>query len=507
MSRLLRLLLIGILALVPSMAQASVQTVLILNSQPGDYLGGGLQQTFTPADGPFTVTPFPNGGLELAFHTPSYSHFWTLEFAPPSAHKFVVNEYEGTQRLGFGSPNRPGMDIFGDGRGCNTDTGRFLVSDIAYNPDGTIARLAIDFEQHCEGATAALYGSIRYNSSSALVPRLGIGSSFGLKGNTGTSDARFVVALSMPSSSPVTVHFATADGSGIAGTDYVASTGTLTFPPGVTSVPLTLAILGDRLARGTKSFKLQLSNPSGASFGVKSAVMTILDPNGAVTLLSMYGQPGDYISAGQLLVTPQDGTFTTSRNYDNGVSVALLASDWWETDFAAPNNVTLFQVAGTPGLSVYGAGRGCNTLTGNFNVLQANYDTAGNVKSFSADFEQHCEGLTPGLFGSLRINAKWRQISVTDAVVDLTQSTATFTVTLNPPSATPVSVSFATADGTALSGIDYAITVQDLMFSAGETTKPVSVPVLSPTPGKVFYGQLSAPSGAPIWIGQASATF
>jgi len=517
MKALLRLLLAGF-SVIPALAWSATQTLITLNSQPGDYIGQGLQQTYTPADGPFTVTTINNGGVRVSFHTPDYSHFWDLEFGPPTGRKLVVNEYEGAQTFAFHSPMRPGLDVFGDARGCNT-LGRFMVEEIVWNADGTIARLAVDFEQHCEGFQPALYGSVRYNSGFKLVPRIGVGAGMGLKGNQGTSDAEVILSLSMPSSVPVTVQYATSNVSAIAGTDYVATAGNVTFAPGQTAIRITIPIVGDRLARGSKLFHVDLSNPVGAVIGTRSNNVSILDPNGIVTLLSMYGQPGDYISQGQLLITALDGTFTTARNLDNGVNVSIQTLDLWAACFAAPNNATLkagsytnaqrfpFQAPGLPGLSVYGAGRGCNTLTGSFNVLQANYDTAGNVKSFSADFEQHCEGFSPALLGTLRVNAKWRQLSVTDAVIDAGQSTATFTITLNPASTGPVLVSFGTVDGTAVAGVDYASTTVDVMFSPGEISKTIIVPLLSPTAGRIFYGRLSNPSGSPMWISQGSATY
>jgi len=516
MPKLLRFMVLGALAIIPVIARAG-QTVLILNSQPGDYVGQGVQQTFTPSDGTFTVTPAGRGGVEVLFHTPSYDHFWLLFFGPPDSHKFVINEYEGAQRFAFHSPTLPGIDV---GGACNRDTGRFLVSELVFNPDGSVARLAIDFEQHCEGAPPALYGSVRYNSAIKIVPRLGLGSAYALKGNTGKSDSQVILALSMPASSPITVQYTTTDGTALAGKDYVATSGTVTFPPGITAIPVTIPIIGDRLARGSKSFHVQMSNALGAIFGVKTASVKILDPNGPVTLLSMYGQPGDYINPDQLLLTTQDGTFTPSRSGNNGVTTFIQTQDLWSASFVAPNNAVLskgvylnaqrypFQASGLPGLNIDGAGRGCNTLSGNFNVLQAVYDaTTGSVKSLSVDFEQHCEAAAPALFGSLRLNAKWRQISVTNAIVDSTQGTATFTVTLNPASPTSVSVQFSTANGTAIAGIDYAGLTEQVAFSPGETEKTVVVPLLNPSPGNRFYGRLAAPSGAPLWTNQGSATF
>ncbi len=64
-----------------------------------------------------------------------------------------------------------------------------------------------------------------------------------------------------------------------------------------------------------------------------------------------------------------------------------------------------------------------------------------------------------------------------------------------------------TMDGTAVSGVDYAGLSQQVTFSPGETEKTVVVPLLSPIAGNKFYGQLSSPSGAPLWISQGSAIF
>jgi uncharacterized delta-60 repeat protein len=139
------------------------------------------------------------------------------------------------------------------------------------------------------------------------------------------------------------------------------------------------------------------------------------------TSLYFNSQPGDFIGQGQTHTwTPTTGTFGVSRNYDNGVSFSYqdhTPSVWWYLDFAAPNHATItpgvyanatrfpFQGPTEPGLAVYGEGRGSNTLTGNFTVTQAVYDSAGNVQAFDATFEQHSEGAPPALFGEIKYNA------------------------------------------------------------------------------------------------------
>jgi len=520
MRKLKLILAVGIFVLAACERVGAASTLLLLNSQPGDYIGGGITQTFTPSDGTLAVNATYNGGVQVSFQAPNFSSWWYLNFGPLSGQALTVGEYEGAQRFAFHSPTRPGLDVYGDGRGCNIVAGRFLVSDITLATNGSIQTLAVDFEQHCEGAAPALYGSVRYNSSVSVVPRVSVGDATALKGNTGTSDATVVISLSMPSNQTAIVRYATANGTALASKQYVATASWVRFAPGTTSQTVTVPIIGDLLPEGNKLFHVTLTNPSGAPIGDGNAIVTILDPNVPLTALSMYGQSGDFISPGQLLLTVGDGTFSTTRNFDQGVSVAINDGDSWNLDFAGYSNSTLvpgaynqaqrfpFQPAGTPGLDVSGAGGGCNTVSGRFDVLSASYLADGSVQSFAADFEQHCDGAVPGLFGSISVNASLRQLSVSNAVIDSLESKAVFTVTLHPASSTTVWVNFNTVDGTAIASGDYYATSQTIAFAPGQTRQTVTVPLVirsTDGPNKKFFGQISAPSGAAVWIRQGSA--
>jgi hypothetical protein len=61
----------------------------------------------------------------------------------------------------------------------------------------------------------------------------------------------------------VSVDYATNGGTATPGSDYGAVSGTLTFPDGVTSQTITLAITEDMLAEANENFLLTLSNPTG----------------------------------------------------------------------------------------------------------------------------------------------------------------------------------------------------------------------------------------------------
>lgn len=150
----------------------------------------------------------------------------------------------------------------------------------------------------------------------------------------------------------MTVNYATADGSATAGADYTAAAGTLTFAPGQTSLPLSVAAVGDRLGEPNETFAVNVSTPDGyAQVVYGTGVATIVDDEPHVTVADSY----------------------------------------------------------------------------------------------------------------------------------LNGTTITFTVALSAASAEPVTVNFATVDGTAVAGVDYVAAAGTLTFAAGETSKAITIDVLDVT--------------------------
>lgn len=92
---------------------------------------------------------------------------------------------------------------------------------------------------------------------------------------------------------------------------------------------------------------------------------------------------------------------------------------------------------------------------------------------------------------------------------DAGTSNLTFTVSLTPAAADAVTVAYATADGTATAGTDYATTSGTLSFAAGETSKTIDVAItgdLLNETDETFVVDLSNPSGAPVGDAQAVGT-
>ena len=85
----------------------------------------------------------------------------------------------------------------------------------------------------------------------------------------------FRVTLARALNGPVTVDWATADGSAAAGQDYTAASGRLTFAPGETEKTVTVAVLDDDHDEGAETMTLRLSNPTGAALADAEAVGTI----------------------------------------------------------------------------------------------------------------------------------------------------------------------------------------------------------------------------------------
>ena len=92
------------------------------------------------------------------------------------------------------------------------------------------------------------------------------------------SVAALTVSLSNPSGFPVTVDFSTADGTALAGADYNATGGTLTFAPGETTKTILVHTIDDENAEPDETFTVSLSNPSAnAQLSAGTGTGTIAD--------------------------------------------------------------------------------------------------------------------------------------------------------------------------------------------------------------------------------------
>jgi hypothetical protein len=98
------------------------------------------------------------------------------------------------------------------------------------------------------------------------------------EGNSGLTTFSFPVTLSATAMSPVTVNYATANGTAIAPVDYLVTSGTLTFPIGTSAATINVSVIGDTVKEKNETFYVNLSNPSpNAYLGDTQGTGTILN--------------------------------------------------------------------------------------------------------------------------------------------------------------------------------------------------------------------------------------
>ena len=130
-------------------------------------------------------------------------------------------------------------------------------------------------------------------------PTISISDATVQEGNSGTRTASFTVTLSAASAQTVTAHYQTADATAtVANNDYLATSGTVTFAAGVTSRPVTVAVVGDTSVEPDETFSLDLSAPTNATIADAQGIGHITNDDQALPTLSiadasvLEGDPG-----------------------------------------------------------------------------------------------------------------------------------------------------------------------------------------------------------------------
>lgn len=413
----------------------------------------------------------------------------------------------------------------------------------------------------------------------------------------------------------VSVNYTTADGSATAGSDYLATSGTLTWAAGdLTNKTITVPIFTDAIAEPTETFTVVLSSPNDdvnlgtpstatveiqdnppaalqftqatysgfekAPFGsITVAVARVGNTVGAVSvdynLQSITATPGfdpttgDYLdTAGTLFWADGDGTPKTFvvtifndevPEFDETLQALLsnpagpatlgdpaVATLTIHDDDAAPIvqfSATNYTVSEGQGFAVITATRSASDI----GQVTVDYVTNGGTATANADYTPVVGTLTwaPG-----DLSPKSFQVPIindtamespetvfitlgnpTGGAVVGTRGMATLTITdddmpstvqfsaatYNSPAGstqalitvtrlggtgTAVTVNYATADGTAVAGTDYAATTGTLNFAVGDAAaKTFIVPILNSsaqTTQKSFTVALSAPTGTTL---------
>ena len=283
------------------------------------------------------------------------------------------------------------------------------------------------------------------------------------------STAEFVVTLRPASTEPVTVNFETADGTAKADSDYTETSGTLTFTAGQTTKTISVSTVDDDAQESDERFTVTLRNPDGATLDDHTGEGTIRDNDddggggGRTPELSIGDAAVQEGGTAEFEVTLRPAsTEPVTVNFETADGTAKADSDYTET------SGTLTFTAGqtTKTISVSTVDDDAQESDERFTVTLRNPD--------GATLDDHTGE------GTIRDNdddgggGRTPELSIGDAAVQ-EGGTAEFEVTLRPASEQTVTVRYQTKNGTALAGSDYTETSGTLTFTAGQTTKTISV--------------------------------
>lgn len=151
-----------------------------------------------------------------------------------------------------------GMDLFMDFQ---------LTGQSGATPWGDFAKLhrmdeSLALTHRYAAVVAGADGSL-WRDVPAPLPVVSIGSAMVMEGNSGRRWMTFTLTLSVATAQPVSVNWATANGTAVAGRDYVRAVGKVTFAVGQVRQTLRVAVIGDRLRESNETFSVSLASPAG----------------------------------------------------------------------------------------------------------------------------------------------------------------------------------------------------------------------------------------------------
>lgn len=499
-----------LLSLTLQTLHVAADTVLHYRSSP-DYAGNVDERTITPADGyVFTVMNTGTNGVSVTVRSPADYNGYPLGFAAPTGMSLALGDYP--LATAYGSDTAPRLQFqFGGG----LDTGEFQVLELSYDSNGEVLSLAVNFVDHLD-YTKAAYGQLRYNSS---VPYL-------TPAGTGQLDRNFyrvhetagTLPIHVPrgdgSTGTLTVDYATADGSSVAGRDYTATSGTLTWTDGDTADKIiSIPVLNTHDPyRSDGDFTVRLS---GAGAGEQTlATVTVVKDDSSVSFIHLDAHVNDVlqsvpestysIATGHVLsatASQQDGSFLFGLLNEEFASPAVGYAEPEETLLFAPSYDQLvlppgdyqgaFSSQSDTAPCLYLGGFDVWNVNGgaSFQVLEADYGADGGLVRFAANFTVlNPYAPTTVLRGQIRFNSTVPLPSATLPTVSVAAKTASihpdgdgpgvFTLTRTGDLSAPLTVTY-TVKGTAVNGHDYQTLKGAKTIKAGKASAAVKVKPLA----------------------------
>lgn len=352
------------------------------------------------------------------------------------------------------------------------------------------------------------------------VPTVDIGDTSIVEGDSGTRNAVFTVTLTEASEEPVTVNYTTSNGTATAGSDYTATTSSVTFAPGETSKTISVPVVGDTTDEPDETFTVTLSLPATptapprATIGDGTATGTIVDDDTGVA--NPPNEPNDPT------ISISDASIAEGDDDERELTFTVSLSGTPQNDDVSVNYATADDTADAG--DDYEAENGTVTFAEDTTTLSKTITITINSDKVDEDLEQFFVNLTNpqgATFGDAQGVGSIADddeptpatpktpdappapavFSVDDATVNETDGpgTATFTVTLSRALTSAATVDFGTAPGSAATPGDFTGALGKLTFAPGETSKSVAVAIAGDDvtePIESFQLRLANPTGA-----------
>lgn len=296
----------------------------------------------------------------------------------------------------------------------------------------------------------------------------------------------------------MSVGYTTSDGTAVAGTDYTAASGTLTFAPGEIAKTFSVPVSNAPHTPGDVTVNLTLSRPTGGAILSNSAaaVLTIIDTIPVLQFSAATYTVNRDVGTAAVTITRQGAAGDVSISYSATDGTAVAGTDYTAVSgtvtFAPSDASKMIEI---PILnSVYRPGD--KTVN-----LFLNGPTGGAVA-----------GSPIVALLNIHDNQSPPDLSISDLSMnegDIGTTSFDFPVTLSKPSSLPISIHYQTIDGTGAAGRDYAAVDDTLVIPPLQAGGVISVPVTGDTmyePNRTFSLLIDSPSGAIIRRGTAQGT-
>ncbi|MBH0087305.1 VCBS domain-containing protein, partial [Psychrobacter sp. SCQQ22] len=281
--------------------------------------------------------------------------------------------------------------------------GTFSVDVPANSTNGIIVRVPtiddnIDEPNETITLTASASGQVTPSTAIGNIidnddaPIISIDGAVVVNENVGT--VTYTVSLTNPSSTAVTVDYATSNGTATAGADYVANSGTLTFVPGEVTKTVTVAITDDTLFENSENYTIALSNASlNASIdNTQASVTTTITDNDIAPTITIEDTDAATTPQDNSVVEGTGDTVTGAISITNPQSVTALTINSVDVTTATAANPVI--VNGSEGQLVV---TGYNSATG---ALTYEYTEDGSAETHNTAGDNVLDQFTVNLTNS-----------------------------------------------------------------------------------------------------------